>query len=154
MVNRGALASVVLVAGALAACSSSGGSGPVSSSGNYCSDLKSTAAYFKALSDMHAGGIDFAKVQSSFKTLGDEAPSSLKSDWSQLNAGVSQILSALSKAGLKPSDLENAQSLPPDKLQKLEQVGKTLEGETGKLDAASMHIESDAKTRCHVTLSS
>jgi hypothetical protein len=152
MIKATALVALGLAAGALTACGSSGGDA-VASSGDYCGDLKATAAYFKALGGSDAGSTDFSKVEASFATLAKEAPSQLKSDWSQMTNGVSELLDALRQAGLKPTDLESAASLPQDKLKKFEEASKPFQKDSAKISAASDRIEKDAKTRCHVTLS-
>ncbi|MGN6607580.1 MAG: hypothetical protein ACTHMS_11310 [Jatrophihabitans sp.] len=129
-----------------------GGGGGGLLGGNYCKDLKSTVTYFKALGTANSFAVDFSKVKTSFALLANEAPSSIRGDWTQLVAGINEILDAFQQAGLKPSDLQSAASLPPEKLQKLEALGKTFEQDSAKFDAAGKRITADAKTRCGVNL--
>ncbi|MGN6607579.1 MAG: hypothetical protein ACTHMS_11305 [Jatrophihabitans sp.] len=147
-----ATAAIAVGAAALTACGSSGG-GAVASSGNYCSDLKSTAAYFKAFSSNDPTGIDFDKVKSSFNQLASEAPSDVKGDWQQMSSGVSKIVDALDQAGVKISDLKDPSKLSADKLAKLQGVAKTIESAGSSLDAPGARIKAEAKSHCNVELS-
>jgi hypothetical protein len=144
---------LTLSASVLAAC---GGSGGGSSTSAYCDELKSDKAYFDALGGTNADisqlGDAFARVH----TLAAKAPDNVADDWKTLDSAVTTIESALSDAGLKPSDLAGLQSgKVPDgvdaaKLQALVPKLQAL-GSSNVSDAADA-IAADAKSTCDVDL--
>jgi hypothetical protein len=146
-------ATVVLTAGIVTGCGSSGGG---SSSSGYCSDLKSAS---KSLSALNGSTPDFSKLSDSIAKAHDlagKAPSDIKDDWTVLVGALDDLTSALSDAGLKIEDLGSLMSgqtpagVDPSKLAelttRLQQIG------SDKVTAANAAISKQAKDVCKVDL--
>ena len=94
---------LALTATVLAACGSSGGGS--SSSGGYCDELKADKTYFESLSGSNADISNLDQVFEKVHTLAADAPDNVSDDWKTLDDAITTIETALSDAGLKPSDL-------------------------------------------------
>ncbi|WP_151083398.1 hypothetical protein [Nocardioides cynanchi] len=148
-------ATLALTASVLTAC---GGGGSSNSASGYCDELKSDKAYFDAIggssADVSKLGDAFARVH----TLASKAPANVAGDWKTLDGAITTIESALSDAGLKPSDLAGLQSgkvpqgVDVAKLQALIPKLQSL-GSSNVSDAADA-IAADAKKTCGVDLGS
>lgn len=148
-------ATLALTATVLVACGSDDSGS--SASGSYCDELKSDKAFFASLSGSDADLTNLDQVFSKMHTLADKAPDNVSADWKTLDGAFTTIESALSDAGLKPSDLAALQSgqvpkgVDPSKLQALGPKLQTLSS-TDVTDAAK-RISDDAKKTCGVDLS-
>jgi hypothetical protein len=97
---------VVLGAGLVTGCGSSGG-GSGSSSSGYCSEIKSSAESIKSFT-ASSGTPDFTKLSdfiAKAHELADKAPSDIKDDWTVMVGAMDALTSALDDAGLKLEDL-------------------------------------------------
>lgn len=151
-----ALAAVsVAVLGGLTACGGDDGGGSASSSA-YCDQLKEAKTAFDALD-----GQDVSKLEdavSSVKAFAGNAPTEVRDDWGVLADTFDQLQQALSDAGVKLSDLaqmQNGQMPPGVDMKKLMEVGQKVQDLGGaQTEAAAKNIETDAKDRCDIELSS
>jgi hypothetical protein len=140
----------------LTACGSNNSSGTSSSSGDYCSELKTDKAYFQGLSGT---GSDAGKLDEVFQrihSLAGDAPDNVSADWKTLDNAVTTLENALQQAGIKPSDLASMQAghmppgLDPSKLQAL--LPKLQELNSQQVSDAADRIAADAKKTCNVDL--
>lgn len=143
---------LTLTASVLAACGGGGGS----STSAYCDELKSDKAYFDALGGTNADLGNLGDAFSRVHTLAAKAPDNVAAQWKTLDSAITTIESALSDAGLKPSDLAGLQSgTVPDGVDaaKLQALVPKLEalGSSDVSDAADA-ISADAKKTCGVDL--
>jgi hypothetical protein len=146
-------AALTLAGTLLTACGGGGGS---SASGDYCSELKDDASYFKGLDSSDASSIDFEQVFSRMHALADDAPSEVADDWKTLDDAFTTLEDALKEAGIKPSDLSKMTSgqLPegvdPSKLAALAPKLQALSD--SKFSEAAQRISDNAKDKCGVDL--
>ena len=147
---------VSLAATVLVGCGSKGDSGSSSSSGNYCSELKSDKAYFQGLS---GNGADAGKLDEVFQrihTLAGDAPDNVSADWQKLDNAITTVENALKAAGIKPSDIaamqngQMPQGVDPSKLQAL--IPKLQQLNSSDVSSAADRIAADAKKSCNVDL--
>ncbi|MBW8749971.1 MAG: hypothetical protein JF565_00915 [Propionibacteriales bacterium] len=159
------LSTVVLGAGLLAGCGSSGdkaGSGDKggSSASGYCKDLKAAQSDFTTL---NSDTPDFTKLDDAIKTfhkLADEAPSAVDDDWKTLDNAFSTLTKALDDAGISMDDLAKITSgqMPEGMTQDdLAALGPKLQSTFGSLDQdavkkAGQNVEKHAKSVCKVDL--
>jgi hypothetical protein len=144
---------LTLTASVLAAC---GGGGGGSSTSAYCDELKSDKAYFEALGGTNADLGNLGDAFTRVHALAAKAPDNVAAEWKTLDSAITTIESALSDAGLKPSDLAGLQSgTVPDGVDaaKLQALVPKLEalGSSDVSDAADA-ISADAKKTCGVDL--
>ncbi len=146
-----ALASAALLAATLAGCGGSN-DGPDS---EYCKDLKAASTQFDSLESNDVSKLD--EAFKTFHTLADEAPAEVKDDWKTLDSGITQVETALKKAGLKFSDFAELQEgkmpegVDVEELQNLATEFQKLN--STEFDKASKAIEKHAKDECKVNLS-
>ena len=143
----------------LTACGGGGGSsasGDSGASGDYCSELKDDASYFRGLDGSNPDLSKLDEVFSRMHTLADDAPSEVADDWKTLDDAFTTIENALEDAGLKPSDLAGIQNgdvpsnVDPSKLQAL--IPKLQSLSSGDVSAAAQRIADNAKDKCNVDL--
>ncbi|KQV76712.1 hypothetical protein ASC61_17845 [Aeromicrobium sp. Root344] len=153
-----AIASAVLLASTLAACSGGdgdGGSGSGGSGSDYCKDLKKAQGSFGNLSSGDLGDLDAAFK--TFHKLADEAPGDIDADWKKLDTAIDTVEKAMKDAGLKFSDLAEIQqgkipeNVDPSKLQGL--AAEMTKLGSSDFAQASKSIEAHAKKTCKVDLS-
>jgi len=146
-----ALASAALLAATLAGCGGSN-DGPDS---EYCKDLKAASTQFDSLESNDVSKLD--EAFKTFHTLADEAPAEVKDDWKTLDSGITQVETALKKAGLKFSDFAELQEgKMPEGVDVEELQGLATEFQklnSTEFDKASKAIEKHAKDECKVNLS-
>lgn len=149
-------AATAVLAGGLTACGGNDGGGDSASSGAYCDQLKNAKSAFDALDGQDVSKLDDAV--SSVKSFADSAPSEVRDDWGVLADTFDQLQSALADAGVKLSDLaQMQQGQMPDgvDMKKLMAVGQKVQDLGGAgTEAAAKNIETDAKSRCGIELSS
>lgn len=152
----GALA-LSMAATVLVACGSNGGSSS-SSSGDYCSELKTDKAYFDSLSGSNPDLSRLDEVFQRMHTLAGDAPDDVAADWKTLDGAITTIENALKEAGIKPSDLAAIQKgqMPPGvDMSKLQALGPKLQSlNSSDVSAAADRIASNAKDTCGVDLKS
>jgi hypothetical protein len=148
-------ATLALTATMLVACGS-GDSGS-SASGGYCDELKADKTFFASLNGSNADLGDLDQVFSKMHTLAGKAPDNVSDDWKTLDGAVTTLETALSDAGLKPSDLAAIQKGQVPKgvdVSKLQALGPKLQAlSTSDVTDAAKHISDDAKKSCGVDLS-
>jgi hypothetical protein len=149
-------AAVLTIAGSVLTACGGGGSDAAGTSGDYCSELKTDAAFFNGLD-----GSDLTKIDEIFSrmhTLADQAPDDVADDWQTLDDAFSTIEDALKEAGLKASDLAALQSgqvpegVDPSKLTALLPKLQALSSED--VNAAAQRIATNAKDKCDIDLGS
>lgn len=149
-----ALAGVILLGGALTACSGSDDGGDSGASSDYCKDLRAAKSDLKTLADGDVAEFDTALA--TMHKLADEAPGDIKDDWAVLDGAVTKIEDAFSDAGIELSDLEEIQAgRVPEGVDasKLASLGATLNDiNSEKYTDASKNIEKHAKDTCNVDL--
>ncbi len=149
-----AIASVVLLGGALTACGGSDAGGTGGSSSGYCKDIKTASATFGSIDSGDTASI--ADAFATFHKLAAESPSAIKSDWKTLEGAITTVEKALSDAGLKIEDFDKLQSgeipegVDVSKLTGLASEFQKLSG--AEFSKASKAIETHAKTVCKVDL--
>ncbi len=135
----------------VAALSSCGAQGPDS---GYCKDLKASRSDLE--SSQTSGLAGLGKQITTIHRLADSAPDEVAGDWKKLDAATLSIDRALSKAGLKASDLANIQKgkIPSGVTQSdLQAVAKAFAGMSKpRLAEASTKIRKNANDVCHVPL--
>ena len=145
---------LTLTASVLAACG--GGGGSSNSSAGYCDELKSDKAYFDAIGGTNGDVSKLGDAFSRVHTLAAKAPANVAADWKTLDGAITTIETALSDAGLKPSDLAGLQSgkvpagVDVAKLQAL--VPKLQSLSSSNVSDAADAIAADAKKSCGVDL--
>ena len=147
---------LALAASVLAGCGS-GNSSSSSSSGSYCDELKADKTFFKSLSGSNANLGNLDQVFTKMHTLAGKAPDNVSADWKTLDGAVTTLETALSDAGLKPSDLAAIQQgqvpkgVDASKLQSLAPKLQSLS--SSDVTDAAKRISDDAKKSCGVDLS-
>jgi aminopeptidase N len=154
-----ALASVVLMAGALTAC---GGDDNSSSSGggSYCDQVKEVKSTIDNFDFTKLDEQQFSAFQSSLNSVEDAAPDSVKQDWATLNDAVDQLKGILADAGLTFDDLQAIQEDPSNlpegvdiaKLQALAQKLNEFTTNTDIQDATDA-ISANVQDECGIDLS-
>lgn len=146
-----AVASAVLLASSLGACS--GGDGGEGS--DYCKALEKAESEFSEVTR----GNDFGQLDAAFgkmHELADKAPSDIADDWKKLEELITTLEEGLKDAGLSFSDIPKIQQgqtpegLDPSKLQDLAAKMSTFAGP--EFANASKAIEAHAKKTCKVDL--
>ena len=124
------------------------------SSGDYCSDLKSTKAEVDALKDGDFSELE--KTTDAMHRLADEAPDEIKDAWETLTTGVDKLVEALKKAGLDDDDMATLQTGQiPDGVDivALQSLMEELKAVTNEgFQAALDNINKHAKDECKVDL--
>jgi hypothetical protein len=139
----------------LAGCGSGGDSGG-SASGDYCDELKADKAYFAGLDSSNPDLTQLDELFQRMHTLAADAPDDVSADWETLDGAFTTIESALSDAGLKPSDLASiaAGQVPPnvdpEKIQAL--APKLAALSSGDVSDAADRIAAHAKDTCGIDL--
>lgn len=147
-------ATLALTATVLVACGS--GDSSSSASGSYCDELKADKTFFASLSGSNSDLSNLDQVFSKMHTLADKAPDNVSADWETLDGAFTTIESALSDAGLKPSDLaalqngQIPQGIDPSKIQALGPKLQSLS--SSEVTDAAKRISDDAKKTCGVDL--
>ena len=153
------LTGVVLVFGALTACSgddsgggdASGDNGGDASTGSYCDELAAAQTEFDSL-----GNADPTRIDEAFNTLqslGADAPEQVAGDWQVVSAGFERIEQGLADAGLTFEDLSKPQTLLELDQQTLQQLQQELQSlDTPQFDNALTSISEHAQQECGVDL--
>jgi hypothetical protein len=151
------LTSVVVAAlglGVLASCGDDDGSASSGSSGDYCTDLKSTKKEVDALKSGDFSTLE--KTTDAMHRLAAEAPEKIAEDWTTLVAGVDKLVVLLKKAGLTDEDMANLQSGQiPDgvDMAALQELMAQLQGlDDEDFQHASDVVNKHAKDSCGVDL--
>ena len=148
---------LTLAATGLTACGSDSSSDSSASGGDYCSELKADKAFFNDLSGSNPDLSQLDQVFQRMHTLAADAPSEVADDWKTLDGAVTTIETALSDAGIKPSDLAALQNgqvpkgVDPSKLQSIAPKLQSLS--SSDVTDAAKRISDDAKKTCGVDLS-
>ena len=143
---------LTFTASVLAAC----GGGSANSSGGYCDELKCDKAYFNSIGGSGADASNLGTAFTKVHALAAKAPDNVAADWKTLDAAITTFETALSDAGLKPSDLAGLQSgnvpagVDVAKLQAL--LPKLQELSSTDVSKAADAISADAKKTCGVDL--
>jgi hypothetical protein len=150
-----ALASVVLMAGALTAC----GGDDSSSSGGYCDQLQDLKNDAEGLDFTKLSDAQFSSLQNSLNDIEASAPSDVKDDWATFNDTLDQIKQILDETGLSFDDIQAIQENPNDlpdgvdlaKLQELAQKMQEVSTQSGFQDASDA-IQQNVKDECDINL--
>jgi len=148
---------LTLAATGLTACGSDSSSDSSASGGDYCSELKADQAFFNDLSGSSSDPAQLDQVFERMHTLADKAPDEVADDWKTLDGAFTTLESALSDAGIKPSDLAALQNgqvpkgVDPSKLQSIAPKLQSLS--SSDVTDAAKRISDDAKKTCGVDLS-
>jgi hypothetical protein len=150
-----AAVAAVLSMAALTGCGGTSGS---SSSGDYCSDLKTASANLADLVKVQNLNQDtFNRLQDAVHNLAGEAPANVKGSWTLFDSQLTFLQNALNDAGLSMDDfgaLAAGQTPSGVDAAKLLALTKKLNNfDTAGLNTASTKIQNEAKSDCHVDLS-
>jgi hypothetical protein len=104
-----AAAALVISATALAGC---GGSDNKSSAGNYCDDVAAVKASYIGLLENSITQETFDKLLDDLHTISDEAPASVKDDWTAFSQAANEFNTALHKDGMTLDDVAAMQNDP------------------------------------------
>lgn len=146
------LATAVLLAASMTACSSGSNSG-----GDYCSTLKTSQSEFTSMDFTSLNESQFSALRDKISTLQDQAPSDVSDDWGVIGDKLDAFKSALDEAGVSFDDIKTLQQnkLPqgvdPAKLQAMGTKIQQLVSDP-KLSTAQTVIKDNAKKDCHITL--
>ncbi len=146
------LASAVLLAASVTACSSSS-----DSSGDYCDTLKSSQTEFGSMDFTSLDETQFNDLRDKIGTLGDQAPSDVSDDWGVIGSKLDDFKGILDEAGISFDDIKSLQAnqLPDGvdqaKLQAMGTQIQELVSDT-KLSDAQKAISDSAKADCDITL--
>ncbi len=158
-----ALASLVMMAGSLAACGDSGGDGGTDSVTNqgadYCEQVQSLKDDSNDLDFTAMGEDTFDGFRGAVGDIADSAPSDIQDEWSTLGTTLDEFQTILTDAGLTFDDFqalaEDPTNLPEDvDMAKLQEVGTKM-GDVvsqGDLQAATESIVTEVKTECDIDL--
>lgn len=149
----GAGAAALMTVTVLAGC---GGSGS-SSGGSYCDDIKTASNQLSGLgsgSSFTAGKFD--AVNTAVHKIADEAPSTIKSQWTIVADQFDALIKAISDAGLSMDDFGKLSqggtppSIDPAKLTALTNALKNFDAQG--LSAATSKIQTQVKSDCNFDL--
>jgi hypothetical protein len=147
------VAVTTLMTALLAGCG--GDDGGSAGGGDYCDSIADAKAELEDIQGGDIGG--FEQAIETVHELADEAPDEVADDWEVLEGGIDDLVAALEKAGIEPSDLEAISrgemppGLDPAKLQTLAEDMQDFGGE--EFETATDNIEKHAKDECDVDLS-
>ncbi len=159
----GAAAAALLTVTVLAGCgggsdSSNAGSTGSSGSGNYCDDIKSTAASLKALNGNVFARDKFSQLNAAVHSIASEAPSDIQSSWTLIASEFDALQKTITDAGLSMSDLAKMSSgqMPAGfDASKLKDLTTQLNKfDTSGVTAASKKISAQVKSDCGIDINS
>jgi hypothetical protein len=149
-------ATVALGLGLLAGCGGDEGGDPQASGGDYCTDLRDTAADISAVTGGDLGSFD--ETTGRIERLRDEAPAAVEQAWARVGDAIDTVVQALREAGIDEDDLTNLQngdaSLPPDiDMQALQQaMGEAQALGSDEVRQAFEAIAAHARDECDLDL--
>jgi ABC-type glycerol-3-phosphate transport system substrate-binding protein len=151
-----ALASVMLMAGALTACG--GGDDNSDSGGSYCDQVNDLKAKTDSLDFTQQTDEEFSDFRSSLRDIEAAAPENAKADWATFNDGLDQVAQLLDDAGLTFEDVQAMQSngsLPDGvdiaKLQEFAEKMQQLTSQSEMTDASEAIVK-NIKDECGIDL--
>lgn len=145
------LASAVLMAVSLTACSSS--------SDDYCQTLKDSQTQFSNLNFTSLSEDQFTELRGKVGALEAQAPSNVQDDWAVVGDKLDQFKGLLEDAGIGLDDIATLQQgkLPPGvDPNALKAVVPKIQAllQDSSLTDAKQAIQANAKSECNITLGS